>query len=285
GDNPCLTYRSADGLRPLWIVTADQSDPAQWLLRRGLGAEPVAVGGEPSRLGEGSPGGDGLIGLLGQPHGHRWKAPGRRSSEPGPGRAPSRLIARADADKQDVAGLPARSGQRIDRARRAWIGQLGKVLLNLAGQRRREPPRGWRPARIVGADGKRQDLRPRRRQAHTDIEHGDSLPRRPCRTRTPWRARRQQIAASAVRREGAPDSRNGDPVAGQPTAVFSASPRAVASSGVISTTSRPPPSSGTRMTMPRPSLVTSSGPSPVRGFIAAMLSPLRMLRGYADTPT
>ena len=28
------------------------------------------------------------------------------------------------------------------------------------------------------------------------------------------------------------------------------------------------------MTMPRPSLVTSSGPSPVRGFIAAMLSPL-----------
>src|SRR5690606_10389480 len=31
-----------------------------------------------------------------------------------------------------------------------------------------------------------------------------------------------------------------------------------------------PPSRGTRMTMPRPSLVTSSGPSPVRGFIAAI---------------
>jgi hypothetical protein len=27
------------------------------------------------------------------------------------------------------------------------------------------------------------------------------------------------------------------------------------------------------MTMPRPSLVTSSGPSPVRGFMAAMLAP------------
>ena len=30
---------------------------------------------------------------------------------------------------------------------------------------------------------------------------------------------------------------------------------------------------GTRITMPRPSLVTSSGPSPVRGFIAAILHP------------
>ena len=37
-----------------------------------------------------------------------------------------------------------------------------------------------------------------------------------------------------------------------------------------STTRRPPPSSGTRITMPRPSLVTSSGPSPVRGFMAAI---------------
>ena len=46
-----------------------------------------------------------------------------------------------------------------------------------------------------------------------------------------------------------------------------------ASSGVSSTTSRPPPSSGTRITMPRPSLVTSSGPSPVRGFMAAMRFP------------
>src|SRR5690242_13043226 len=43
-----------------------------------------------------------------------------------------------------------------------------------------------------------------------------------------------------------------------------------ASSAVSSTTSRPPPSSGTRITIPRPSLVTSSGPSPVRGFMAAM---------------
>src|SRR5262249_39757797 len=49
------------------------------------------------------------------------------------------------------------------------------------------------------------------------------------------------------------------------------SPSLAASSAVSSTTSRPPPSSGTRMTMPRPSLVTSSGPSPVRGFIAAIL--------------
>ena len=54
--------------------------------------------------------------------------------------------------------------------------------------------------------------------------------------------------------------------------------------GVISTTSRPPPSSGTRMTMPRPSLVTSSGPSPVRGFIAAMLSPLRPTPGSVGCP-
>src|SRR5215470_15712943 len=61
---------------------------------------------------------------------------------------------------------------------------------------------------------------------------------------------------------------------GQPTAVFSASPSATASSGDSSTTSRPPPSSGTRITMPRPSLVTSSGPSPVRGFIAAIRHPL-----------
>src|SRR6185312_12400551 len=55
---------------------------------------------------------------------------------------------------------------------------------------------------------------------------------------------------------------------------FRASPRAPASSALSSTTSRPPPSSGTRITMPRPSLTTSSGPSPVRGFIAAMRIPL-----------
>src|SRR3954469_25557886 len=59
----------------------------------------------------------------------------------------------------------------------------------------------------------------------------------------------------------------------QPTADFKASPRLVASSGVSSTTRRPPPSSGTRITMPRPSLVTSSGPSPVRGFMAAIDQP------------
>src|SRR5580658_10482477 len=63
----------------------------------------------------------------------------------------------------------------------------------------------------------------------------------------------------------------------QPTAVLSASPRALASSGVSATTSRPPPSRGTRITMPRPSLVTSSGPSPVRGFIAAILLPFPAL--------
>ena len=60
----------------------------------------------------------------------------------------------------------------------------------------------------------------------------------------------------------------------QPTTSLRASPRAPASSALSSTTSRPPPSSGTRITMPRPSLVTSSGPSPVRGFIAAMRAPL-----------
>ena len=59
-----------------------------------------------------------------------------------------------------------------------------------------------------------------------------------------------------------------------PTAACSASPSLTASSADSSTTSLPPPSSGTRITMPRPSLVTSSGPSPVRGFIAAMLHPL-----------
>jgi hypothetical protein len=63
----------------------------------------------------------------------------------------------------------------------------------------------------------------------------------------------------------------------QPTADLSASPSATASSGDNSTTSRPPPSSGTRITMPRPSLVTSSGPSPVRGFIAAIRHPLSYL--------
>ena len=47
------------------------------------------------------------------------------------------------------------------------------------------------------------------------------------------------------------------------------------------------------MTMPRPSLVTSSGPSPVRGFMAAMLAPFGFdhahdasvteQNGYVDT--
>src|SRR4051812_42835401 len=70
--------------------------------------------------------------------------------------------------------------------------------------------------------------------------------------------------------------------AGQGTTFFSASPRAPASSAESSTTRRPPPSSGTRMTIPRPSLVTSSGPSPVRGFMAAMLFPF--LVGGAGLP-
>src|ERR1017187_419423 len=60
----------------------------------------------------------------------------------------------------------------------------------------------------------------------------------------------------------------------QPVTDLSASPSLTASSADNSTTSRPPPSSGTRITMPRPSLVTSSGPSPVRGFIAAIPHPL-----------
>ena len=62
-------------------------------------------------------------------------------------------------------------------------------------------------------------------------------------------------------------------------ALFKASPSAPASSGVISTTRRPPPSSGIRMMMPRPSLVTSSGPSPVLGFMAAIRRPLSL---FAD---
>jgi hypothetical protein len=53
--------------------------------------------------------------------------------------------------------------------------------------------------------------------------------------------------------------------------------------------SRPPPSRGMRRTMPRPSLVTSSGPSPVLGFIAAMAqipsSPRRRLVRAAWCPT
>src|SRR5674476_201081 len=61
---------------------------------------------------------------------------------------------------------------------------------------------------------------------------------------------------------------------GQPWMAF---PNAEASAGVISTTRRPPPSMGMRSTMPRPSLVTSSGPSPVLGFIAAMGNPFRYL--------
>src|SRR5216683_7320984 len=60
----------------------------------------------------------------------------------------------------------------------------------------------------------------------------------------------------------------------QPVADFSAAESCAASSADNSTTRRPPPSSGTRITMPRPSFVTSSGPSPVRGFIAAILHPL-----------
>src|SRR5216683_7668992 len=60
----------------------------------------------------------------------------------------------------------------------------------------------------------------------------------------------------------------------QPVADFRAAESCAASSADNSTTRRPPPSSGTRITMPRPSFVTSSGPSPVRGFIAAILHPL-----------
>jgi hypothetical protein len=68
-----------------------------------------------------------------------------------------------------------------------------------------------------------------------------------------------------------------------PTTSFSAPASSAASSALSSTTSRPPPSSGTRMTIPRPSLVTSIGPSPVRGFIAAIAHPhpvvIRQLAG------
>src|SRR4051794_36976744 len=71
---------------------------------------------------------------------------------------------------------------------------------------------------------------------------------------------------------------------GQPAAAFRASPRSLASSADISTTRRPPPSSGTRITMPRPSLVTSRGPSPVRGFIAAISCSLRHLLQGAAAP-
>ena len=67
-----------------------------------------------------------------------------------------------------------------------------------------------------------------------------------------------------------------------PTAAWSASPSFAASSADSSTTSLPPPSNGTRITMPRPSLVTSSGPSPVRGFIAAMLHPLPQHKPHAN---
>src|SRR5215471_548694 len=63
----------------------------------------------------------------------------------------------------------------------------------------------------------------------------------------------------------------------QPVADFRAAESCAASSADNSTTRRPPPSSGTRITMPRPSFVTSSGPSPVRGFIAAILHPLSCL--------
>ena len=68
----------------------------------------------------------------------------------------------------------------------------------------------------------------------------------------------------------------------QPTTSLRASPRAPASSALSSTTRRPPPSSGTRITMPRPSLVTSSGPSPVRGFIAAIRAPSFACQGQTS---
>src|ERR1700712_4526103 len=60
----------------------------------------------------------------------------------------------------------------------------------------------------------------------------------------------------------------------QVTTALSASPRADASSAEISTTRRPPPSRGTPIPIPRPSFVTSRGPSPVRGFMAAMYDSL-----------
>ena len=74
------------------------------------------------------------------------------------------------------------------------------------------------------------------------------------------------------------------------TTLLSWPPRSRASSGVSATTRRPPPSSGTRITMTRPSFATSMGPSPVRGFIAAIVLPFvraleRRVHHYSVGPT
>ncbi len=68
----------------------------------------------------------------------------------------------------------------------------------------------------------------------------------------------------------------------QPTTSLRQLSNSVASVAFNSTTSRPPPSTGTRMMMPRPSLVTSMGPSPVRGFIAAIADSSSLRRPSPD---
>src|SRR5690606_33738825 len=66
-------------------------------------------------------------------------------------------------------------------------------------------------------------------------------------------------------------------IAGTPYAAFTTAPRAswssLASASLTETTRRPPPSSGTRTMISRPSFTASIGPSPVLGFMAAMRLP------------
>ena len=170
------------------------------------------------------------------------------------------------------------------------------------GGNRPRPPRGPRGQGPLPADRRRAD-RPRRQGAP-----GRALPdrhRRAGRPAAPWRRPTRWLRASAGRGQGrggssqargrayrgprGPPPRTATTPAGrcrrgssQVVLWVRKGPRnrrwrprgSFASSGVISTTRRPPPSRGMRRTIPRPSLVTSSGPSPVLGFIAAIGFPL-----------
>ena len=198
--------------------------------------------------------------------GDRSLAAGRGSGHGGAGGPPAGLVAAPTPTSSTLAGVAQGPRQAPATAPAADIGP-SSVGLGAATPRPRRS--GVRPSRRPATNREHQGVG---LAGGVETDHGQARPPGDRSSRT-WKARRYGGTVPAGSRETV--SRR---------SAFNASPSALASSGVISTTSRPPPSSGTRMTMPRPSLVTSSGPSPVRGFIAAMLSPLRPRQGRWVAP-
>src|SRR2546421_664601 len=201
-------------------------------------------------------------------------------SPPGPVfTSPARLVAGPDAHQQQPAGRLTGPGQDLDRTGHSRVLGVGRERGGEPGQRGRQNRIGTKQRGLIGGclgtHRQREHGRAPGRRGETDAQHG-----------APSSITAVDATIARIRTGNAvPDTGQWPRGARyQPAADLSASPSAFASSGVISTTRRPPPSSGTRMTMPRPSLVTSSGPSPVRGFIAAMLSPLELSPGWSGSP-